>query len=235
MDWRIDETIGLSDAGRLRPSTGELMVVLAPRRLAEQLPLAALSADERDRRERFRLPADRARFLVAHALKRQVLGGLLGRPGASLRFAALEHGKPVLADADLNFNLSHGGDWIALAVTAHAPVGVDVEQITRNPGDLPADFVFHPGDDMAAAGDTATDRFLAAWTLKEAMAKSAGQGLGLDFRALRLERLPDGRHRGIHPMGPWLGRWGRLDARTHMAVAAARPWQTERLVRIGAD
>jgi phosphopantetheinyl transferase len=235
MDWRIDATLGQADAGGLRLSDGGLLVVLAPRGLADRLPLSTLSAEERDRHDRFRLPADRARFLVAHALKRQVLGGLLGRPGASLRFAPLEHGKPVLVDAGLHFNLSHSGDRVALAVAAHAPVGIDVEQITREPAGLPADYVFHPGDVIAGAGPETADRFLAAWTLKEAMAKSAGLGLGLDFRTLRLESLPDGCHRGVHPLGPWLGRWGRLDARTHMAIAAARPWRTERLVGINAD
>ena len=99
-----------------------------------------LDDHERERLTRFRRPADRARYLAAHALARLVLGGS-GRTAAALRFdrtcrCGAAHGRPVLPGGP-GFSLSHSGDLVGVAVRPGAAVGLDVEQV-RDIADLPA-------------------------------------------------------------------------------------------------
>ena len=103
--------------------------------------VALLDDHEHDRLARFRRPADRARYLAAHALARLVLAPLVGRRPAALVFdrtcrCGAQHGKPVLANGP-GFSLSHAGDLVGVAVRPDGPVGLDVEQV-RAVADLDA-------------------------------------------------------------------------------------------------
>lgn len=123
----------------------------------------------------------RAQYLTAHALLRSVLGAALDRDPAGLVFAAGPHGKPYLADAPVEFSISHSGERVAVALSADAPVGVDVERITEL-AELPlpvlseqerAVFDRVPGPDRAVA-------FTSYWVRKEAVLKATGEGLRVD-------------------------------------------------------
>ena len=66
---------------------------------------------------------------------REILGRYLGLPGPELRFETNRHGKPRLAnpEVELEFNLSHSGS-LALVAVARREVGIDVERIrTKRP------------------------------------------------------------------------------------------------------
>lgn len=95
-----------------------------------------LSADERQRAERFHFQADRERHVVGRALARTLLGQLLGIGPPDIRFCTNEFGKPSVAPeqnrAEFQFNISHSGDIVLLALAAGRAVGVDVEQIREN-------------------------------------------------------------------------------------------------------
>jgi 4'-phosphopantetheinyl transferase len=90
------------------------------------------------------------------------------------------HGKPVLADSPVHFNLSHTADTVMIAV-ASSPVGVDVE-----PGPSGRDSLklsrrfFSPAEAewVREAGPVeAGERFLRLWVRKEAILKATGEGL----------------------------------------------------------
>jgi 4'-phosphopantetheinyl transferase len=92
---------------------------------------ALLHAEERARRDRFRLAADRHRALLGRGVLRLALGAWLGRDPASLVFQLGPHGKPALVEAGgaaPQFNLAHSGDLILLAVHRQRVVGVDLER-----------------------------------------------------------------------------------------------------------
>ena len=63
---------------------------------------------------------------------RQLLGTYLGQDPAGLDFRRDAHGKPRLAGGELEFNLSHSGSALMLAVCRRHAVGVDLE-IPRRP------------------------------------------------------------------------------------------------------
>ncbi|MEU8763047.1 4'-phosphopantetheinyl transferase superfamily protein [Streptomyces sp. NPDC048659] len=139
--------------------------------------------DARERRVYEALTGEpvRAQYLTAHALLRSVLGDLLDRDPAGLAFGKGPHGKPFLTDAPVEFSISHSGELVAVALSADAPVGVDVERVTEL-AELPlpvlsarerAVFDLVPGPERAVA-------FTAYWVRKEAVLKATGEGLRVD-------------------------------------------------------
>ena len=145
-------------------------------------PEAIFDAGERDRAAAFVTGADRRRFVAAHWLKRRVLGHVTGRDPAGLAFGRGANGKPVLPDGPA-FNISHGGDWVAVAIGLTGPVGVDVE-IGRDEG-----FWQDVRPVVTGPGDGAFDP-LRLWTAKEAALKCRGTGFLMDPRGMAI--VPDG-------------------------------------------
>ncbi|MGA4111861.1 4'-phosphopantetheinyl transferase family protein [Ralstonia nicotianae] len=189
-----------------------------------------MSDDEQRQLARFAFDADRERYLAAHWAKRRVLGALLAAAPRSLRFGAQAGGKPYLIGEALHFSLSHSGDRVAVAVCRHAPVGVDIEQARGIACHASAARIMHPLDRIAPQCETPEDRFLAAWSLKEAVAKCTGAGLALPFDSLRLAFAGNGRY-GCH-----LGTQAAWEAHhqheggVHLAIASAAPWAALRIL-----
>lgn len=149
---------------------------------------ALLSAAERAQEVRFHFPHDQKRYLLTRALVRTVLSRYAPVAPADWQFAAGAHGRPRIAQADtgcpgLDFNVSHTRGLIALAVSRHRTLGVDVEQVSARRGSLDiAQRFFSPPEaaDLAGMPEWALqERFHAYWTLKESYIKARGLGLSL--------------------------------------------------------
>jgi len=163
---------------------------------------ALLHPQERARRDRFRLAADRHRALLGRGVLRLALGAWLGLDPASLVFQLGPHGKPALAGQDrepLHFNLAHSGDLILLAFHATNPVGVDVEQHRPELVWEPlARRVLSPAECQRLERlppDRRREAFLAGWCRLEARLKARGEGL------VGLERLQAEALDGQDPIG----------------------------------
>jgi len=184
---------------RALPNAGEVLVVCAaPESISPELAraryFALLSPAERAQHDRFRFDDDRHTYLVAHALVRTMLGGLLGEAPAALELEIGEHGKPELKHErhkELRFNLSHTRGLVACGVTRSDDIGIDVEQIERK---LEIDSLLRSvfSDEEQAAlsaltGSARRERFFRHWTLKEAYVKAIGRGISLPLRALHVE------------------------------------------------
>lgn len=183
-------------------------------------PDTVLDSAERSQAERFVKQEDRERYRAAHGLVRLLLGAATARNPADLRFSRRPGGKPVLADAgSLDFNLSHGGGWVAVALSRSGRIGVDVE------ADRPQHFwdeiaaSFLTPEEIAAVG---TIGHLKIWTAKEAALKAHGAGFAIPPESVTVAaegagfaaRLPADRFAGV-----W--RWLR-DGHV-LAVAADGP------------
>jgi 4'-phosphopantetheinyl transferase len=168
-----------------------------------------LTAQERDRMQRFHFEAGRRQYALTRVLQREVLSAYAPEIApAQWKFDATEEGRPFLASAfehtGLNFNLSHTEGLVAMAVCRHARVGVDVEKRDRAPLDV-ADRYFSAAETAqlhALPAEEQSRRFVRLWTLKEAYLKAIGTGLagGLDQMSIiftsadefRFERADDG-------------------------------------------
>jgi 4'-phosphopantetheinyl transferase len=160
-----------------------------------------LSHDERGRASRFVLPADRHRFVVAHAALRLILSRYTCSAPTLLGFATNAYGRPELtttsAGRPLRFNLSHTHGLVAVAVCRAYDIGIDVECMSgraiANLLDLAARF-FSPLETAALRGlpnDQRDRRFLQVWTLKEAYIKARGLGLSIPLHAFSFDLADD--------------------------------------------
>lgn len=146
--------------------------------IAEPLPEDLLSADEKTEVMRYRREADRKLAAVSRAMRRIVLARYTGRPARGLRFVRGADGKPSLEDGGIEFNISHSGRLVAMAVSRQ-PVGVDIEEVSIKPAAVTDVTRYLSPEEQEAIGHAPDPRatFLMIWTAKEAAIKAIGRGL----------------------------------------------------------
>jgi 4'-phosphopantetheinyl transferase len=178
--WRLQDPPHLT----LPPASEPLLLLLDCR---EHLPpamrddlLTTFSAAEHERHQAYRRPNDRERFLRGRAGLRLLLAVWLGCPAAAVSIETGAHGKPFCPKGP-QFNVSHSGDLVLLALHAHCPVGVDVEQL--RPGldwQLIAQRMLTAPQRQALnqlPAPAQLEGFLAQWCALEAELKATGTGL----------------------------------------------------------
>jgi 4'-phosphopantetheinyl transferase len=147
-----------------------------------------LNAEERARAARYLAPAAAERFRSARGLLRWVLAGYLGRPPEQLEFRYGSQGKPALAGAELQFNLSHSGELALLGVARDLPLGIDVERLDPRKHLMAIARRVFPAARCRALealeGDRQVYGFYQGWTAMEARVKACGDGV---FQQLRLD------------------------------------------------
>jgi 4'-phosphopantetheinyl transferase len=87
-----------------------------------------LTPDEEKRAARLHRELDRVRWARARTALREILSSHLRCDPLELMFETGAHGKPFI-EGGPQFNLSHSGQWVAIAVASVAEVGIDIEQI----------------------------------------------------------------------------------------------------------
>jgi 4'-phosphopantetheinyl transferase len=132
-----------------------------------------LSDDETTRANRFKFEEDRVRWTRARSALRLILSRYVGDDPFRIAFVYGEHGKPALLPfSEIEFNLSHAGDWAMVAVSRSIPVGVDIERIRPNIDMVPL---------LHRLGETnlpeQTQQLYNVWTRREARSKAAGGAL----------------------------------------------------------
>jgi 4'-phosphopantetheinyl transferase len=140
---------------------------------------------------RFHFERHRRSHLVTRAAVRVVLSKYAAIAPQDWRFELSEHGRPHVSRehagvpglSDLRFNISHTDGLLAIAVTRHGDVGVDVENAgaRQAPIDV-AGACFAPDELAALHQEPAAARsrsFFRYWTLKESYIKARGLGLSL--------------------------------------------------------
>ena len=168
-----------------------ISLVATPEQIASSTRL--LSADERQRAERFRFDCHRWRWTQARAHWRRVLGAYLACPPEAVEFALDADGKPRLAGPvrhhDLEFNLSHSGDLALFAIARGRRVGVDVEVTPRLDVRRLSERVLTKRERAPLrklSGLRLEHEFLRCWTRKEAWIKALGDGMSRDLQSFEV-------------------------------------------------
>jgi 4'-phosphopantetheinyl transferase len=145
---------------------------------------STLSADERDRADRFYFERDRRRYTCARAILRRLLARYLDVDPRAIAFQYGPHGKPALSGpfaGALTFNVSHSGEVAMLAIARGIELGVDVEQVRDMPdAEEIATRFFSPREvaRLLSLPESARNAaFFSCWTRKEAYLKALGSGL----------------------------------------------------------
>ena len=194
---------------------------------------ALLSADERDRYDRFVFPADRHVHLVARALVRTTLSRYAEVEPRAWVFRQGTHGRPEIAGPagapPLRFSLSHTAGLVALALARGLDVGLDVEQEHGRECDLDIARQYFASSEANALESLPAERqpraFLEYWTLKEAYIKATGLGLSLPLQSFsfRLGDPPQIAFAAVDGGDPTKWHFARLDlGPRHVAAVAVR-------------
>jgi 4'-phosphopantetheinyl transferase len=146
-----------------------------------------LTRDEIERSNRFYQQKDRDRFAISRFALRTILGKYLNQPASMVQFENGINKKPFIRNGNFNnlqYNLSHSGNAIVLAVAGSA-VGADIEFINDSFSyiDVLQDN-FSDAEVKYIAEADSTYRFFKLWTRKEAITKATAQGLDCDLRLL---------------------------------------------------
>lgn len=160
--------------------------------------LRSLSEDELYRAYRFRFPRDRARFIAARGILREILGRYLHTPPERVRFGYNAYGKPELLDAEererVRFNLSHAGRMALFAFAPEREVGIDVETLRGDLAveDMAAEFFSRSEVQtlLTLPAGVRTRAFYNCWTRKEAYIKARGMGLSLPLGSFDVSLAP---------------------------------------------
>ena len=147
-----------------------------------------LSGEERERLSRYRSRDAAERYVLTRALVRLVLSERLRLDPRNVVVTRTDTGKPIVSGG-VNFNVSHSGDLILLAVSTERPIGVDVERRRDVPrvDALVARWLSpeeqHDVADRVHRGASPSESFLRVWSLKEARLKALGVGISGQSRA----------------------------------------------------
>ncbi len=156
--------------------------------------LSILSDDERARAGQFHFERDRHRYVVRHAVLRELLASYLDCAPERIAFTQNHYGKLSVAGSDLRFNLSHSHGIALYAVTRGIEVGCDIER--RDPEfaaeQIPEWFFSREETRALRALPLArqTEGFFNCWTRKEAYIKARGYGLSLPLDSFDVSLVP---------------------------------------------
>jgi 4'-phosphopantetheinyl transferase len=202
-----------------------------------------LAPDERARADRFRSAQDRTRFILARGALRSILGDYVGAAPRRLEFHRSPFGKPSLvgpSDVVPDFNVSRARDVMVCAIADGARVGVDIETVTRAPGERNESAYFSPVERDCLERlepHRRAEAIAICWTRKEAFIKARGEGLSFPLDAFDVSVHPDPpRLLATRPDGGEASRWSLYDlemdddARTVGTVAVeGHGWSITRL------
>lgn len=173
---------------------------------------------EHARIARMRFERDRTVLTVAYGLHRRMLADELGIPPQRVPLYRDAAGRPRIAGDTVWTSLSHAADWVAVAIDRAAPVGVDIEPLSRAAAVAEvAEAVLHPDERNAAGMEGPDGGLLAVWVRKEAVLKAAGVGLRVPMDAFPALQLGAVRVPGLED--EWHVRDLSVDAPVHAAVA----------------
>ncbi|MCX7124691.1 MAG: 4'-phosphopantetheinyl transferase superfamily protein [Gammaproteobacteria bacterium] len=140
---------------------------------------SVLSEEEMARGKRFIKKTAQIKFILSKAITRKVLSYYLNCSPSEVIFNVGTHGKPFISSTNLQFNVSHSGDYLLIGVTNENAIGVDVEHEKNNKDfmGLAKRFFALAEYEAILKCDDQRAAFYRCWTCKEAFIKATGLGL----------------------------------------------------------
>lgn len=148
--------------------------------------LTGLSDDELRRAGRYRFFRDRIRFTLSRHILRSLLSAYTHILPSAIEFSYCRYGKPslrkgLLPEDNLEFNVSHSGDYALFAFAQNRRIGVDIEFISEDLKDIGFCRSFFSDYELSMLFSLPLGQqrqaFYECWTKKEAFIKAVGIGL----------------------------------------------------------
>ena len=151
-----------------------------------------MSEERRKRCLEYKNENDRMLLIASDMLVKTVISEATGEDKNRIVMRKNDKGKPYIEGISVNFNFSHSGDFVVLAVNRNHPVGVDIEKIRpvkkrlidRVCTEKEKEFVYGKTsfDGQCLSDKNMQERFFRIWTYKEAKLKCTGQGISDDLK-----------------------------------------------------
>ncbi len=198
--WALRSSVIL---GEMVGDLGVHLFRLDPRSLGDgaayERCLALLSPAERVRHGRLAVEDRRRELAATYALVRLALGEVTGTPTSAWSVRRDSLGRPLVEGPvpSIHVSVTHTPGLVACLIASCA-VGIDAEQVSpRVPYMRIAEQVFSP-EELASLRllddePRRTDRFFLLWSVKEALAKARGEGLGGSLQRITVTLGDDGR------------------------------------------
>ena len=155
----------------------------------------SLSAERKEKAQRYRFLKDRVLSIGAEVLLRKALTDC-GITLPEIRYGFETDGKPFIKGLEgFDFNISHSEDLVMVAVSENR-VGCDIEKVTGIDLDIAKKFFFREEYEAIAALPASEERnglFFRYWTLKESFMKAAGLGMRLPLDSFQILIGNDGK------------------------------------------
>jgi len=143
--------------------------------------------------ERTRKDKDKIEKILGWVMCRTEASRRCGVNPADIRIAFHEKGKPFLLDfPKLQFNITHGGNIIAVAFCNDHEIGIDVEAADRKVNTTIAERFFTPAEAdflQNCPSQQRSNNFLRLWTIKEAYLKMTGDGLSKPLNSFEIRHI----------------------------------------------
>lgn len=167
------------------PGVSVLVHTGANQALAQTTDGLVTSKEEADRAARLRDMRARTKLLASLASARAMLGVSLGIPAHRVDLARTREGAPFLASRpDRSISISRSQGWTAVALGDTRAIGLDIEQVRPIDWQPMLSMICSDKerDQMLALATASPEHalvaFFALWTVKEAVLKASGKGLG---------------------------------------------------------
>ena len=145
-----------------------------------------LSRPELERAAAFRFPIHRDEFVIARGALRFLLGRYLEISPGDVEIEYAQNGKPYLraaADRNIQFNLSHSGNYAVFAFSNAVELGIDIERHQSHVIDegLLKQCLTDAENERyrIAPNDCKVQSFFDTWARKEAYMKLKGEGMSI--------------------------------------------------------
>ena len=160
--------------------------------------LKFVQAEKKKRILKQKIKQNADNMLIGEILKKSVIKKIFDIDFEKQEFALLEHKKPYMPDyPDIHFNISHSGEYVALAVS-QKPVGVDIEKIKEYNYDVAKRVCNERELKQLEESNDKASYFIKLWTQKEAVLKMKGIGIAkgdikncLNNQNVESERIED--------------------------------------------
>ena len=135
---------------------------------------------------RYRRWEDRQAVLVGKLLLREVLAKRGYAPDCLERLRFDSYGRPHLEE-NVDFNISHSGEFVLCAVASGGRVGVDVERVRDL--DISQFHKYFSAESWQeiTASENRPQSFFDHWTMRESVIKADGRGLSIPLKKLHVE------------------------------------------------
>lgn len=153
----------------------------------------SIQPEEKERIGRFVFKRDAKRSIIGQLMIRKFLSEAIQLPWSQIKTKRDLNNKPIIEGFNINFNVSHDGNFVVLAGEEDISVGIDIMRNCYKGGKSLNEFFrlmhrnFHlnewayinKGTDMKKINS-----FYRFWCLKESYVKATGTGLTIDLKKI---------------------------------------------------